>query len=156
MIQTEPIVLLGPAVIVKTVAFLALAVVFYFTLKYGEIFYRKHLTKRRLFDRLFKWSQPMRNETLNLPANKLTVTKTEALQKARQAAITIGVEKHFISADDVYFQLEKEGIPIAALGAAAGSIFRTKAFAPTVVYQKSKRPSNRGRMIRIHQYVGTN
>jgi len=158
MIPTEPIVLLGPTVIMKMTAFLVLVTAFYFALKYGERFYRKYLTTNDSSGTLSNVESTMNlnmnlNE-LNLPASKLTVTRTEAFVAARRAALSIGKQVQFVTADDVYFRLEKEGIPVAALGSAAGNIFRNRAFKPTDMYVKSRRLSNRGRRIRTYMFVG--
>ena len=149
MTPTEPIVLLGPTVIMQTTAFLVLAVTLFFALKYGERFYRKYLTNFRFPGTLFHVEN-----TMNLPATKLTVTQAEAFQKARQAAISIGKQSYFVTADDVYFQLQREGVPVAAIGPAAGNIFRNKSFAATDIFVKSQRPSNRGRKVRQYVYIG--
>ncbi len=83
--------------------------------------------------------------------------KKNLLELARLLAIREALKTHdrCITADDVLYALALTGIPIDALGNAAGSLFRRPGeWTFTGQWRKSERVTNHARMNRVWRYDG--
>ena len=80
--------------------------------------------------------------------------REEVFIKARQAAIKIGRQKRYVTADDVYLYLINKKENVGFLGPAAGSIFRMPCFRFTGRWVASKRVSNHARQNRVWEFTG--
>lgn len=83
----------------------------------------------------------------------VTFTPETLFSKAQTLAKSITALKGTVTSDDVYEALEAAGENVAGLGSSAGNLFRS-GFVFTGNEIQSKRPSNRGRKIRVWSLPG--
>ena len=102
------------------------------------------------------WNLTVGQELKSLGMQVSADAKKNLLELARMLAIREAARRHdgCITADDVLYALALAGIPIDALGNAAGSLFRTKHWVFTGEWRKSERVTNHARMNRVWRYVG--
>ncbi len=75
--------------------------------------------------------------------------KGELVTRGREIALRIAATRGEVTADDVQYELAKEGVSVKALGNAAGAIFRDRRFKFTGRMAKSTRIHAHGNLLRV-------
>ncbi len=75
--------------------------------------------------------------------------KGELVTRGREIALRIAATRGEVTADDVQYELAKEGVSVKALGNAAGAIFRDRRFKFTGRMAKSTRIHAHGNQLRV-------
>jgi hypothetical protein len=75
--------------------------------------------------------------------------KGELVTRGRNIALRIAATRGEVTADDVQYELAKEGVSVKALGNAAGAIFRDRRFKFTGRMAKSTRIHAHGNLLRV-------
>jgi hypothetical protein len=101
------------------------------------------------FDRVtFDSEEGEKRKEEGLAQAQLSLPRKQLLEMARLYAISIAVQRGFVTYDDVFIQMFRDGLNPADLGSAAGSVFRGD-FIFTGQWQKSARVSNHARVNRV-------
>jgi len=75
--------------------------------------------------------------------------KGELVTRGRNIALRIAATRGEVTADDVQYELAKEGVSVKALGNAAGAIFRDRRLRWTGRMAKSTRIHAHGNLLRV-------
>jgi hypothetical protein len=78
-----------------------------------------------------------------------TLSRKQLLETARLYALRIARRSGTVTYDDVFIEMLRDGLDPAALGNAAGGVFRGREFMFTGGWEKSRRMSNHARVNRI-------
>ena len=101
------------------------------------------MTQTRTFD------LPMGIELANKGIALAADNKGELVTRGRNIALRIAELRGEVTADDVQYELAKEGVSVKALGNAAGAIFRDRRFKFTGRMAKSTRIHAHGNLLRV-------
>ncbi len=101
------------------------------------------MTQMSIFD------LPMGIELANKGIALAADNKGELVTRGRNIALRIAATRGEVTADDVQYELAKEGVSVKALGNAAGAIFRDRRFKFTGRMAKSTRIHAHGNLLRV-------
>ncbi len=101
------------------------------------------MTQMSIFD------LPMGIELANKGIALAADNKGELVTRGRNIALRIAATRGEVTADDVQYELAKEGVSVKALGNAAGAIFRDRRFRFTGRMAKSTRIHAHGNLLRV-------
>jgi len=101
------------------------------------------MTQMSIFD------LPMGIELANKGIALAADNKGELVTRGRDIALRIAATRGEVTADDVQYELAKEGVSVKALGNAAGAIFRDRRFKFTGRMAKSTRIHAHGNLLRV-------
>ncbi len=101
------------------------------------------MTQMSIFD------LPMGIELANKGIALAADNKGELVTRGREIALRIAATRGEVTADDVQYELAKEGVSVKALGNAAGAIFRDRRFKFTGRMAKSTRIHAHGNLLRV-------
>jgi hypothetical protein len=102
------------------------------------------------FDRAtFDLAEGERRKEQGMALASAPLSRKQLLEIARLVAVRIARQQGWVTSDDVFYALLREGFDPTALGPAAGCVFRDKCFVFTGEWRKSARVSNHASDLRV-------